>query len=77
MKLLKTLFILPIKMYQFLISPILGNNCRHIPTCSSYTIEAIKEHNIIKGLFLGLKRIASCHPWATPKFDPVKKKPNN
>ena len=73
MKLIKMLFILPIKIYQFLISPILGNNCRHIPTCSAYTIEAIKEYNIIKGCFLGLKRIGKCHPWVKPKFDPVKK----
>jgi len=74
MKLIRLIFIMPIKLYQFLISPILGKNCRHIPSCSEYTLEAIKEYNIIKGIFLGLKRICTCHPWAEAKFDPVKKK---
>ena len=51
-----------IKSYKFLISPLLGNNCRYLPTCSEYSIDAIKTYGPIKGLFLGLKRIFSCHP---------------
>ena len=45
--------------------------CRYQPTCSSYMIEALKKHGPFKGLFLGLKRIASCHPWGGSGYDPV------
>ncbi len=51
-----------IKGYQFLISPLLGNNCRYLPTCSEYSIEALKTFGFIKGSFMSLKRISSCHP---------------
>jgi putative membrane protein insertion efficiency factor len=71
MKYLKKLVILPIKLYQILISPLLGNNCRFIPTCSNYTIEAINKFGIIKGLSLGIKRIKKCHPWGESGYDPV------
>ena len=67
-----------IKSYKFLISPLLGNNCRYLPTCSEYSIDAIKTYGPIKGLFLGLKRIFSCHPikflGGGEGFDPVDKK---
>lgn len=71
---LKKLFILPIKLYQWLISPLLGQNCRHEPTCSNYAVEAIQEWGIFKGIGLGIKRISKCHPWGTFGFDPVPKK---
>ncbi|MDB2317542.1 membrane protein insertion efficiency factor YidD [Flavobacteriales bacterium] len=67
------IFILPIKFYQKLISPWLGQNCRHTPTCSQYAIEAIQEWGVLKGLFLGVKRIIKCHPWGTHGYDPVPK----
>ena len=51
-----------IKGYKFLISPLFGHSCRYLPTCSEYTIEALKEYGLIKGLFKSLKRILSCHP---------------
>jgi len=54
--------ILIIKFYQYLVSPLLGCNCRYTNTCSKYFIEAINIHGAIKGLFFGLKRILSCHP---------------
>jgi len=63
-----------IKGYQWLISPLLGNNCRHIPSCSEYTHEAIKSHGAVRGIGLGAKRISKCHPWSEAKFDPVPKK---
>lgn len=50
--------------------------CRHIPTCSNYTIEAINEYGVLKGLFLGLKRISKCNPLGTYGYDPVVKKEN-
>ena len=66
-----------IKSYQWLVSPLLGNNCRHIPSCSDYTSEAIKSHGAIRGIGLGAKRISKCHPWSEAKFDPVPKKLTN
>jgi hypothetical protein len=60
-----------IKMYQVIISPLLGNNCRHYPSCSNYATEALKIHGFFRGLGLSLKRIARCHPWGTSGYDPV------
>ena len=62
-----------IKCYKFLLSPLLGQNCRYLPTCSEYSIEALKTYGFIKGFSLSLKRIMSCHPWGNSGFDPVKK----
>lgn len=62
-----------VKFYQFAISPYLGSNCRHTPTCSNYMIGAIKEWGTAKGFWLGLKRIFKCHPWGTSGYDPVPK----
>ena len=74
------ILILLIKGYQFLISPILGNNFRYLPTCSEYFIDCIKEFGILKGCIKGTKRILSCHPikilGGGDGFDPVKKKRN-
>ena len=52
-----------IKSYQYLISPLLGNRCRYLPTCSEYFIESLKVHGLIKGSTLGFKRILRCHPF--------------
>ena len=60
-----------IKFYQFFISPILGQNCRYLPTCSEYSIQSIKKFGIFKGAFLSLKRISKCHPWGNHGYDPV------
>ena len=68
---IKKLFILPIKFYQRYISPFLGHNCRYYPSCSRYMIEAIEIHGVVKGLYLGVKRLARCHPWAAGGYDPV------
>ena len=61
-KLLISLNIYLIKSYQFIISPIFANKCRYLPTCSQYYIDALKTHGLVKGTYLGLKRILSCHP---------------
>ncbi|HLP11255.1 MAG TPA: membrane protein insertion efficiency factor YidD [Flavobacteriales bacterium] len=71
MKYINYIFIFPVKLYQWTLSPLLGKNCRHDPTCSHYTIEAIKIWGPIKGIWLGIKRIAKCHPWGTHGHDPV------
>jgi putative membrane protein insertion efficiency factor len=65
------LFLLLIKFYQYLISPILGQSCRFNPTCSQYGLEAIRKHGPFKGGWLTIKRIARCHPWGTHGHDPV------
>jgi len=65
------LLILPVKFYQWFISPIIGQSCRYTPTCSAYTIEALKKHGPIKGLWLSIKRILSCNPWGGHGHDPV------
>ena len=72
-KLWKSLFILPIKFYQIAISPILPNTCRHYPTCSEYTIEAIKTYGVFKGTIKGAYRILRCNPLGTSGYDPIKK----
>ena len=78
MNILTYVLIKLIKSYKFLISPLLGNSCRYLPTCSEYSIEALKTFGFIKGSFLSLKRIISCHPikflGGSEGFDPVNKK---
>ena len=80
MKILKYLLIKIIKIYQLMISPYLGNNCRYLPSCSEYVIDCLNEYGLIKGSIAGIKRIASCHPikflGGGEGFDPVKKKKN-
>ena len=63
-----------VRVYQVTISPFLGANCRYMPTCSAYSVEAIQVHGPIKGLWLAVKRILSCHPWGGSGIDPVPKK---
>lgn len=68
---IKLLLILVIKLYQRYISPFFPGVCRYRPTCSQYMIEAIQIHGIIKGLWLGTKRLLRCHPWGGQGYDPV------
>lgn len=74
-KILKYILILPIKLYQWILSPLLGNNCRYTPTCSHYSVEAIQEWGIFKGTWMAVKRIASCNPWGGFGDDPVPENP--
>ncbi|HEY5890267.1 MAG TPA: membrane protein insertion efficiency factor YidD [Acidimicrobiia bacterium] len=60
-----------IRIYQKLVSPNLGANCRYSPTCSSYTAESIERFGVLKGSWLGLKRIGRCHPFREGGDDPV------
>ncbi len=60
-----------VQLYRLLISPWLGANCRFQPTCSEYTIEALKTHGALRGSVLAAKRIGRCHPWGGSGYDPV------
>jgi hypothetical protein len=63
--------ILPIRLYQRLISPLLPHRCRFYPTCSQYAVEAISKHGALRGGWLALRRILRCHPLHPGGFDPV------
>ncbi|WP_394173052.1 membrane protein insertion efficiency factor YidD [Thalassotalea litorea] len=69
----QAIVIAPIKAYQRWLSPLLGNNCRFNPTCSSYAITAINRFGVIKGSWLAIKRILKCHPLHAGGEDPVPK----
>ncbi len=68
---MRRLLILPIRLYQRCISPLLPRCCRYLPTCSSYAVTAIMRFGVIKGLILALSRLLRCHPWARGGIDPV------
>ena len=71
LKFLAVPFILLIKIYQLLISPLFPSSCRYTPTCSHYTLDALKKYGLLKGSWLGIKRISRCHPWGGSGYDPV------
>lgn len=68
---MRNVLIALIKLYQLVLSPIMGNACRFQPTCSAYGIEALQKHGSIKGSYLTAKRICRCHPLCKGGFDPV------
>ena len=74
---LKTFFISLIKFYKIFLSPFLGANCRYIPTCSDYAIQAIEQKGIIKGIYISFKRVLRCHPLGSSGYDPVSNKRRN
>ena len=63
--------ILLIHGYQLIVSPMLGSNCRFMPTCSEYALESLKAFGLIKGTYLTIKRIGKCHPWGSDGYDPI------
>ena len=68
---LTVLLVGPIRLYQWLVSPLLGPNCRFTPSCSHYAIAAIERHGAGRGGWLALRRIMRCHPWGGSGYDPV------
>lgn len=71
LKIVSLPFILLIKVYQYIISPLLGPKCRFTPTCSQYAEQALKKHGLFTGGWLALKRIGKCHPGGSSGYDPV------
>ena len=65
------LLLIPVYIYRGAISPLFPPSCRYTPTCSRYTIEALKKHGPIRGSYLSAKRILSCNPWGGSGYDPV------
>ncbi|MBX2925612.1 MAG: membrane protein insertion efficiency factor YidD [Chitinophagaceae bacterium] len=71
LQLLSIPFIWLIKLYQLILSPVMGRSCRFTPTCSHYGIQALKKYGLFKGTWLTIKRISRCHPWGGHGYDPV------
>ena len=76
-KILAFPFIVLVRFYQVAISPYTPASCRYNPTCSHYTVEALKKHGLFYGGWLSVKRIFSCHPWSKGGYDPVPEKKSN
>ncbi|MCE5394381.1 MAG: membrane protein insertion efficiency factor YidD [Acidithiobacillus sp.] len=68
---MRRLLVALIHGYQYLLSPFLGNNCRYHPSCSHYACEAIERYGVLRGSWMGIKRIARCHPFHPGGYDPV------
>lgn len=69
---MKWLIFIPVKFYQYCISPLMPPRCRFTPTCSEYMIQAVEQHGVGKGTIMGIKRFCRCHPFAkTHGYDPV------
>ena len=67
-------FVFLVRIYQRIISPLLPQTCRFHPSCSAYSIEALREHGALRGTWMTLRRISRCHPLSAGGYDPVRKK---
>ncbi|WP_428605117.1 membrane protein insertion efficiency factor YidD [Sedimenticola sp.] len=74
---MKRLVLKLLQGYSYLISPLLGNNCRYFPSCSAYTREAVEIHGVLRGLWMGTRRILRCHPFHEGGYDPVPGSPES
>jgi hypothetical protein len=68
---MRTLLIHAVRVYRYLVSPLMGPRCRFHPTCSCYAEEAVQRHGVWRGGWLALRRLGRCHPWHPGGVDPV------
>ncbi len=68
---IRRIYLLPVFIYRYVISPVLPKACRYYPTCSAYAVEAVMVHGVVRGSWMALCRLARCHPWAAGGIDPV------
>jgi putative membrane protein insertion efficiency factor len=69
-QILVALLIALIRIYQFMLSPLLGNVCRFEPSCSRYMVASLRKYGLLRGLARGLRRLSRCHPWNPGGYDP-------
>ena len=69
-RLIKKIIVLIIKLYQSSMRPFIGGQCRFVPSCSEYAIEAVRQFGVIKGLYMAVKRVLRCHPFGPKGFNP-------
>lgn len=67
----RRLAVFPIRLYQWLLSPLLGQRCRYYPSCSEYAVQAVQRFGILRGVVLAGWRLLRCNPWSRGGFDPV------
>ena len=67
----RNIVIAALRVYRAIISPLYGDVCRYYPSCSSYTLQAIQQHGVVRGIWLGARRILRCHPWAAGGVDDI------
>lgn len=68
---IRRIMLLPVYFYRWCISPLFPPTCRYTPTCSAYMVEAVMKYGVLKGGWMGIKRILRCHPWGGSGYDPV------
>ena len=68
---MKYLVIIPVRLYQMIVSPWMPNVCRYEPSCSHYMLGAVRKHGVFRGTWLGIRRLLRCAPWGGHGFDPV------
>ena len=67
----RNLMVLVLRLYRAVISPLYGDVCRYYPSCSSYALQAVQQYGVVRGSWMGMRRIARCHPWAAGGVDDV------
>ena len=70
---MRSLFVLPIRLYQRVLSPFVPARCKYHPTCSHYAVDAIRTYGVARGMVLAGWRLLRCNPWSLGGFDPVDK----
>jgi len=71
----RNICVVVLRLYRAVVSPLYGDVCRYYPSCSAYTLQAIQHHGVVRGVWLGTRRIARCHPWAAGGIDDIPQRP--